>query len=81
MTKDEVDAIRKRSRSGSSGPWVTDYGEMAKKTSLRRLCKLLPLSPEVAEHIERDQDVREIEVIPQVKAALNLPSAQEEAAE
>lgn len=81
MTKDEVDAIRKRSRSGSSGPWVTDYGEMAKKTSLRRLCKLLPLSPEVAEHIERDQDVREIEVIPQVKATLNLPSAQEEAAE
>ena len=78
MTKDEVDAIRKRSRSGSSGPWVTDYGEMAKKTSLRRLCKLLPLSPEVTEHIERDQDVREIEVVPVPKATLNLPSAQEE---
>jgi len=74
MTKDEVDAIRKRSRSGSSGPWVTDYGEMAKKTSLRRLCKLLPLSPEVAEHIERDQDVREIEVVSVPKATLKLPS-------
>lgn len=80
MTKDEVDAIRKRSRSGSSGPWVTDYGEMAKKTTLRRLCKLLPLSSEVAEHIDKDQDiVREIDVTPTVKASLNLPSAQEEA--
>jgi recombination protein RecT len=80
MTKDEVDAIRKRSRSGNSGPWATDYGEMAKKTTLRRLCKLLPLSSEVAEHIEKDQDiVLERDVTPVTKATLNLPS-QEEAA-
>lgn len=78
MTKDEVDAIRKRSRSGNSGPWVTDYGEMAKKTTLRRLCKLLPLSSEVAEHIDKDQDlVREIDVTPVSKASLNLPSSEE----
>lgn len=31
MTKDEVDAIRKRSKASSSGPWVTDYAEMGKK--------------------------------------------------
>ncbi len=31
LTKDEIDAIKKRSRSGSNGPWVTDYNEMAKK--------------------------------------------------
>ena len=31
MSKDEIDAIRRRSRSGGSGPWVTDYNEMAKK--------------------------------------------------
>ena len=31
MTKDEVDAVRVRSRASSSGPWVTDYDEMAKK--------------------------------------------------
>lgn len=75
MTKDEVDAIRKRSRSGSSGPWVTDYGEMAKKTSLRRLCKLLPLSSEIAEHIDKDNDVAlERDVTPVPQAALKLPS-------
>ncbi len=78
MTKDEVDAIRKRSRSGSSGPWVTDYGEMAKKTTLRRLCKLLPLSSEVAEHIDKDGDVvLERDVTPKPVANLSLPSMQE----
>lgn len=46
MTRAQVDAIRSRSRSGSSGPWVTDYEEMAKKTVLRRLAKWLPLSSE-----------------------------------
>lgn len=43
MSKAEVEAIRGRSRAGRSGPWVTDYFEMAKKTVLRRLCKLAPL--------------------------------------
>jgi recombination protein RecT len=52
MTKAEVDAIRARSRAGNSGPWVTDYAEMAKKTVVRRLCKYLPLSPEMADAIE-----------------------------
>ena len=36
MTKDEIDKIRGRSKSGNSGPWVTDYNEMAKKTVFRR---------------------------------------------
>jgi recombination protein RecT len=48
MTKAEVDAIRKRSKAGSSGPWVTDYEEMARKTVIRRLAKYLPLSVEFA---------------------------------
>lgn len=39
MSKAEIDKIRKRSRAGSSGPWVTDYEEMAKKTVLKRICK------------------------------------------
>lgn len=47
MTIDEVEAIRSRSRAGQNGPWMTDYGEMCKKTALRRLCKMLPLTPEV----------------------------------
>ena len=48
LAKDEVDDIRRRSQSANSGPWVTDYNEMAKKTVLRRLCKGLPTSADPA---------------------------------
>ena len=53
MTVDEVEAIRKRSQASNSGPWVTDWGEMAKKTAVRRLSKMLPLASEVSEAIDR----------------------------
>jgi recombination protein RecT len=46
MTRADVEAIRRRSRAANSGPWVTDYEEMAKKTVIRRLCKTLPLATE-----------------------------------
>lgn len=48
MTRADVDRIRARSAAGRSGPWVTDYVEMAKKTVIRRLCKLLPMSVEMS---------------------------------
>jgi recombination protein RecT len=56
MGKDEIDAIRKRSRASGSGPWVTDYNEMAKKTVFRRVSKWLPFSPEIRDAIEADDD-------------------------
>ena len=43
MTKEEIDAIRKRSKAADGGPWATDYGEMARKTPVRRLSKYVPL--------------------------------------
>lgn len=46
MTKAEVDGIRKRSKAGNSGPWVTDYEAMAKKTVIRRAFPYLPVSVE-----------------------------------
>lgn len=55
MWKREVDSIRSSSRAGNSGPWVTHYEEMAKKTALRRLCKLLPTSPELARAVALDE--------------------------
>jgi recombination protein RecT len=56
MTRDEVDLIRKRSRAGGSGPWQTDFSEMAKKTVFRRASKWLPLSAEAHDAFERDCD-------------------------
>jgi len=56
MTRDEVEAIRQRSRAGNSGPWMTDYNEMGKKTVFRRLTKWIPLSAEIRDAYDRDSD-------------------------
>lgn len=53
MSRAEVDAIRRRSKSPDSGPWVTDYEAMARKTVLRRAAPYLPMSVEAHEAIER----------------------------
>ena len=45
MNKDEIDSIMNRSqsvKSGKSSPWKTDYGEMAKKTVVKRAYKYWP---------------------------------------
>lgn len=47
MTRSEVEAIRKQSKSGDSGPWKTHFPEMAKKSVIRRLFKYLPVSVEI----------------------------------
>lgn len=56
MTREEVDAIRARSRAGKSGPWVTDYDEMGKKSVLRRMSKRWDLMPEIRDVINADDD-------------------------
>lgn len=56
MTRDEVERVRARSRAANSGPWVTDTGEMYKKTVVRRLAKSLPLTAEAREAIARDDE-------------------------
>lgn len=71
MTKDEVDGIRKRSRAATSGPWVSDYNEMAKKTAFRRLSKMLPLSAEFRDAQDKDDEnfvAPERDVTPKMQA-------------
>jgi len=83
MSNAEIEAIRKRSAAADTGPWVTDWPEMAKKTVLRRLLKLAPLTvniaaaldevdPEVrpAARAEREPDTRQIELRRELQAAL-----------
>lgn len=55
MTKDEVEEIRKRSKAGTSGAWVTDYEAMAKKTVVRRAFPYLPLPPMAQKAAEIDE--------------------------
>lgn len=54
MDKEDIDNIRKRSKAANSGPWVTDYIEMAKKTTIRRISKTLPLSYEINDLLMRE---------------------------
>lgn len=83
MTRSEVEAIRNRSRAGKAGPWVTDWAEMAKKTAVRRLSKMLPLSPEIAAAVERDDDQFQMRNATPTKASvpsfISLPDAEEPA--
>ena len=58
MTVAEVEGIRARSKAGKSGPWVTDWDAMAKKTAVKQLSKWLPLSSEFANAVAHDGTVR-----------------------
>jgi recombination protein RecT len=57
MDVDEIEAIRKRSRSGNAGPWKTDYSEMAKKTVVRRHSKRLPMSTDLDGALHEDDEL------------------------
>lgn len=37
-----LEEIRRKSKAGMDGPWITDYHEMAKKTAIRNLWKHIP---------------------------------------
>lgn len=55
MSKDEIDAIMKRStayKSGKPCPWRTDYTEMAKKTVIKRAYKMWPKTDRLATAID-----------------------------
>jgi len=72
MTYDEIEAIRKRSKAANNGPWVTDWSEMAKKTPLRRLTKMLPLSAEVSEHLDKVDSPIDFENMKSAKSAESI---------
>ena len=71
----EVMAIKKRSRAGNNGPWVTDFEMMARKTPIRRAAKLWSLSPELAALLMLDDAVELGE--PQFATTVRNPSLPE----
>lgn len=46
MTKDQIEHVRKKSKMGNAGAWVSDWVEMAKKTVIHRASKIMPMSTE-----------------------------------
>lgn len=69
MTREEIEKIRTRSKASGAGPWITDYAEMCKKTVVRRLCKMLPMTPEAAEAIDK-LDTAEFDLRPTPKSTI-----------
>ena len=55
LGKSEVEKVRKASKASGDGPWKTWEEEMWKKTAIRRLCKYLPLSPEMQRAVGLDE--------------------------
>jgi len=60
MTFDDIEKRRKCSKSGGganpTGVWAQWYEEMAQKTVLHRLCRRLPMSPDVERVVQRIED-------------------------
>tara|TARA_R100001126_G_C4816846_1_gene144669 strand:- start:170 stop:796 length:627 start_codon:yes stop_codon:yes gene_type:complete len=54
MRKDQINKIRRNSRSPDSGPWSQHTEEMWRKTVIRRICKYLPLTPKTTAVLEHD---------------------------
>jgi recombination protein RecT len=51
MSFEEIEKVRSVSRSGQKGPWAQWWGEMARKTVMRRLSKRLPMSTDLEDEI------------------------------
>ena len=72
MPKAEIDQHRARSKSGQSGPWVSDYVQMALKTVVRGLWKWLPISIEVARQVESNDGTAKTEINTDMSEALDV---------
>lgn len=53
----QIDEIRKASKTADSGPWVAWFGQMARKSAIRRLSKYLPMSTEIEDMLRRDDAI------------------------
>ena len=83
MSLEEIEKVRNVSRAKGNGPWVAWWGEMARKTVMRRLSKRLPMSTDLEEEVfQRDETMavepRVIEHAPEPAAPVSRLEALEQ---
>ena len=74
MTVAEIEKVRAVSRASEGGPWSTWWGEMAKKTVVRRHSKRLPLSTDIDGVMQADDEL----FMPPAQEATQTAQAQPE---
>lgn len=55
LTREDIEAARKASKAGNTGPWVTHFEQMAIKTAVRRAFPYLPVSIEAQQAAAVDE--------------------------
>ena len=63
MNREECEMIRARSQAskyGGSTPWTTDFGEMCRKTVIKRLCKQIPYNATLDEALNHDNEIERV---------------------
>lgn len=79
MSVEEIEKIRKRSKSADRGPWVTDFEEMAKKTVGGRHSKRLPSSTDFMDKLgimEEPEPSPELHAEPEHPSVPSQPAPQ-----
>lgn len=77
MNMKDIEAIKGASRGAKYGPWNGPFAsEMMKKSAIRRLAKRLPMSTDVEQTIERDNqyyDLDQRKEVPTVQTDSSMP--------
>lgn len=60
LTRQEIDKVRNASKAGQSdySPWNKWFEEMCKKTAIKRMHKLLPLSIDIQKKLSADETIK-----------------------
>lgn len=78
MSKHEIDEHRKRSKASGSGPWVTDYVEMCKKTVVRSAWKWLPISVELSKPMVANDETVKAELAEDMSDVIDITAMVQE---
>lgn len=75
MSRSQIEQVRQVSKAKDNGPWVSWWGEMARKTVIRRLSKRLPMSTDLEAVIHRDDELYELDKPRRATAASGTDAA------